>query len=145
MCFSFVSCRYFSDTGDPSRNPNEHASISPIPPQNVPIVEVDTTNNNKNAELLPPRIHSPCFNAAAHEHVICHHPNVRRCCHDASTTPLPIDTQLNEWLIKQNIDKTSRDIILNEQFSFTDFVHHMEKTDLHRIGLKYASICVVEF
>lgn len=47
-----------------------------------------------------------------------------------------IDTRLNEWLIRANIDVTSRTIIFNEDFSYEDFVYDLDKNDLHRIGLK---------
>lgn len=127
---------YFSDTSDLSRNPNENASVSPIPPNSNVMIEVDAVNNNRQAELATPRICCVCSSSSKYEHGPCLSVNGRRHCYDTQTT-IPVDSQLSDWLIKHNIDKTSRDIILNEQFSFVDFVYHMEKSDLHRIGLKY--------
>lgn len=56
--------------------------------------------------------------------------------HYARSPTTSIDTRLNEWLIKHNIDITSKNIILGELYTYEDFVYELEKTDLHRIGLK---------
>lgn len=47
-----------------------------------------------------------------------------------------IDIRLNEWLVKNNVDITSRTIIFNEEFTYEDFVYDLDKNDLHRIGLR---------
>ena len=46
------------------------------------------------------------------------------------------DQRLDDWLCRQNIDTVVRNTILNEEFSYEDFVYNMEKDDLIRIGLK---------
>jgi hypothetical protein len=48
----------------------------------------------------------------------------------------PIDLKLNEWLIKMNFDQTTRQTILNEEFSYEDFLYETDKEDIRRIGLK---------
>lgn len=55
--------------------------------------------------------------------------------HSMQTNHIP-DARLNEWLIKHGIDQTSRNAILNEQFTFDDFLFELQKDDLLRIGLK---------
>lgn len=111
--------------------------MSPISQHIDAATEVDAVNNNKNMDLLLPRIHCPSSNPCKQEHMPCLSPNGRRChYHDGTNPTTPIDAKLNDWLILNNIDKTSRDIILNEQFSYKDFLYYMEKADLHRIGLK---------
>lgn len=56
--------------------------------------------------------------------------------HNHEPHPVPPCARLNEWLIKHGIDPTSRTAILNEAFTFEDFVYEMQKEDLLRIGLK---------
>lgn len=62
--------------------------------------------------------------------------NIRRNDTYYRSHPTLIDTRLNEFLIKLNIDATSRDIIFNEEFTYEDFIYDLEKADLLRIGLK---------
>lgn len=129
--------RYFSDTSELSRNPNESASVSPISQHMDAATEVDAANNNKNVDLLIPRIQCPSSNPCKHELMPCLSLSGRRChYHDGTNPTAPIDSKLDDWLILKNIDKTSREIILNEQFSYKDFMFYMEKADFHRIGLK---------
>lgn len=52
------------------------------------------------------------------------------------TSTVSIDTRLNEFLQRHNIDLQSRSIIFAEEFSYEDFVYHLDKPDLLRIGLK---------
>lgn len=47
-----------------------------------------------------------------------------------------IDTQLADWLVKNNIDFTTRQIILSELFTFDNFLYATEKDDIRRLGLK---------
>lgn len=47
-----------------------------------------------------------------------------------------IDSRLNEWLLRHNIDSTSRNIIFYEEFTYEDFMYNTDKTDLQRLGLK---------
>lgn len=109
--------------------PSHHLALSP----QLGVTEVDAINNNLEVsiprrshlsrsprqELNPPTSTSPI--AAKHNH-----------------EPHPVSpcVRLNEWLIKQGIDQTSRTVILNEAFTFEDFVYEMQKEDLLRIGLK---------
>lgn len=44
--------------------------------------------------------------------------------------------RLNEWLVRQNIDAMSRNLILMQEFTYEDFVYELAKDDLIRIGLK---------
>ena len=46
------------------------------------------------------------------------------------------DEQLEEWLTQHDIDEVSKNIILNEGFSYEDFIHNMEKLDLMRLELR---------
>lgn len=55
--------------------------------------------------------------------------------HSMQSNHLP-DARLNEWLIKLGIEQTSRNAILNELFTFDDFLFELQKDDLLRIGLK---------
>ncbi|XP_055676600.1 mitogen-activated protein kinase kinase kinase 15 isoform X2 [Lutzomyia longipalpis] len=52
---------------------------------------------------------------------------------DATTK---MDSRLNEWLIKCNIDAYTRNIIHGEEFSYEDFLYGLQKDDLRRLGLK---------
>nr|AAO00972.1 Pk92B-PA [Drosophila erecta] len=47
-----------------------------------------------------------------------------------------IDEQLEQWLTQQEIDEFSKTLILNEGFTFDDFIYNMEKLDLMRLGLR---------
>lgn len=48
-----------------------------------------------------------------------------------------IDEQLEQWLAQHDIDDFSKTLILNEGFTFEDFIFNMEKLDLMRLGLRY--------
>jgi len=48
-----------------------------------------------------------------------------------------IDEQLEQWLVQHDIDDFSKTLILNEGFTFEDFIYNMEKLDLMRLGLRY--------
>ncbi|EDV41736.1 uncharacterized protein Dana_GF17624 [Drosophila ananassae] len=47
-----------------------------------------------------------------------------------------VDEQLEQWLTQQEIDEFSKTLILNEGFTFEDFIYNMEKLDLMRLGLR---------
>lgn len=47
-----------------------------------------------------------------------------------------IDEQLEQWLAQHDIDEFSKTLILNEGFTFEDFIYNMEKLDLMRLGLR---------
>ncbi|XP_062121953.1 mitogen-activated protein kinase kinase kinase 15 isoform X1 [Drosophila sulfurigaster albostrigata] len=47
-----------------------------------------------------------------------------------------IDEQLEQWLSQHDIDDFSKTLILNEGFTFEDFIYNMEKLDLMRLGLR---------
>uniref|UniRef100_A0A1L8DKG4 mitogen-activated protein kinase kinase kinase n=1 Tax=Nyssomyia neivai TaxID=330878 RepID=A0A1L8DKG4_9DIPT len=47
-----------------------------------------------------------------------------------------VDSKLNEWLMKYNIDVHTRNIIHGEEFSYEDFINGLQKDDLRRLGLK---------
>lgn len=47
-----------------------------------------------------------------------------------------IDEQLEQWLAQHDIDEFSKSLILNEGFTFEDFIYNMEKLDLMRLGLR---------
>ncbi|XP_022216186.2 mitogen-activated protein kinase kinase kinase 15 [Drosophila obscura] len=47
-----------------------------------------------------------------------------------------VDEQLEQWLTQQDIDEFSKTLILNEGFTFEDFIYNMEKLDLMRLGLR---------
>lgn len=47
-----------------------------------------------------------------------------------------IDSKLNDWLIRNNVDNVSRNIIFAEDFAYEDFVYNLEKSDLLRLNLK---------
>jgi hypothetical protein len=48
----------------------------------------------------------------------------------------PIDMELNEWLTRMKFAKPVRMKILNEEFSYVDFLYETDKEDIRRIGLK---------
>lgn len=60
----------------------------------------------------------------------------RSNCTIERQTTIEGDVRLNDWLIRHSIDRDSRNMILNEDFTFEDFCLHMEKDDLLRIGLR---------
>lgn len=142
IIFSFCIFSYFSDTSDFSahKHPHEIQSVSPLPPNSIN--EVDAVNNN-----LVIDSHSPRKLSSGNRTMNLHpktdltnrtSPNLGRRIHEsyARNSTTSVDARLNEWLIKNDIDSTSRTIILDELFAYDDFVYEMEKTDLHRIGLK---------
>lgn len=47
-----------------------------------------------------------------------------------------IDSKLNDWLIRNNVDNVSRSIIFAEDFTYEDFVYNLDKSDLLRLNLK---------
>lgn len=47
-----------------------------------------------------------------------------------------IDEQLSQWLTKHGIDEFSQTIILNEGFTYEDFLFNTEKLDLMRLELR---------
>ncbi|XP_030374500.1 mitogen-activated protein kinase kinase kinase 15 [Scaptodrosophila lebanonensis] len=47
-----------------------------------------------------------------------------------------VDEQLEQWLSQHDIDEFSKTVILNEAFTFEDFIYNMEKMDLMRLGLR---------
>lgn len=49
---------------------------------------------------------------------------------------LRIDEQLNEWLIRHNVDAVSKNMIQLQDFAYEDFLYELGKDDLLRIGLK---------
>lgn len=141
-----MSQGYFSDTSElaVNRMQNENLSLSPVPmtPYQNSIAEVDAANNNKakSTELIVPRKTTNASTAQAHFKPDFHCKTstaVRRpndCYSEQLTTST--DSRLNDWLVKHHIDTVSRSVILAELFTFDDFVYGMEKSDLHRIGLK---------
>lgn len=47
-----------------------------------------------------------------------------------------IDARLNEFLSRINVTNSAKNIILNADFTYEDFVYEMDKEDLRRLGLK---------
>lgn len=47
-----------------------------------------------------------------------------------------IDEQLEQWLTLHDIDEYSKTVILNEGFSYIDFIYHMDKLDMMRLDLR---------
>lgn len=47
-----------------------------------------------------------------------------------------IDARLNEFLSRINVTNNAKNIILNADFTYEDFVYEMDKEDLRRLGLK---------
>lgn len=47
-----------------------------------------------------------------------------------------VDEQLEEWLTQNDIDEVSKATILNEGFSYEDFIYNMDKFDLMRLELR---------
>lgn len=143
-----MSQGYFSDTSELAANRmhNENLSLSPVPQNSISQVDAVNNNNNNNNntktnESNIPRRQCTASTSPSQLKTQDAHNNktvtIRRLhegYHD-QTTP-SIDNRLNEWLIKQHIDTVSKNIILGELFTYDDFVYGIEKSDLHRIGLK---------
>lgn len=120
-----------------ARNQNENLSVSPVPPAQNLITEVDAINNNRNMEPNLPRKTGllPCPSQPCKtDSPLKLSPGKRN--RDQTATSIPIDARLNDWLNATNIDAISKTAILSEQFTYDDFIYGMEKTDLQRIGLK---------
>lgn len=104
---------------------------------------MDAINNNRNAEVNVTRKSGllTCQNQNQNQNQnrldISHRisPVRRQNIHD-QTHAAPVDVRLNDWLNATNIDPISKTAILAEQFTYDDFIYSMEKTDMHRIGLK---------
>lgn len=127
---SNFSNRYGSDI---DRHTHEQ-SLSPIPPSYQPqIIATDTDAINNNVELNVPRRSTLSRSPRQELNPPGSPSQTVKFNSDLQQSP---DARLNEWLIKQGIDSTSRNIILNEAFSFDDFVYELQKEDLLRIGLK---------
>lgn len=139
---TILSQRYFSDTSETNRPANEPMSLSPTLANHSNHVATNTTevdghspntnDGNNHRRIQPPQIIQPKFS-----------PNACRRLHlndnYARSPTASIDTRLNDWLMKNNIDTISKNIILSELFTYEDFVYELEKSDLHRIGLKYVN------
>ena len=119
--------------------------MSPVPPvqQSGNVSEIDGVGShsndvNANYRKMTQRrnsLHSKLSPGTGRRlHVLHDNSN----CGGRSPT-VSIDTRLNDWLTKHNIDVTSKNIILSELFTYEDFVYELEKTDLHRIGLKWVA------
>lgn len=134
--------RYGSDISDltMSRNQGDNLSVSPIPHAPNSITEVDAINNNRNVEpnLSRKTGLGTCQNQCKSDVQLKISPAARRQpnIHDQTHATPPVDIRLSDWLNASNIDPISKTAILAEQFTFDDFIYGMEKTDLHRIGLK---------
>lgn len=125
--------RYFSDSSDLNRNANDNQSVSPIP---VPVIEVDTINNNQVGDLNVPKKLVVNRMTKLQPRPERMSPRKSELLMPAPMVNAPTDLRLDEWLIKNNVDSVSRNIILNELFTYEDFIYEMEKEDLHQIGLK---------
>lgn len=64
------------------------------------------------------------------------HANARRQLTKHNFGLHEIDEQLEQWLAQHDIDEFSKSLILNEGFTFEDFIYNMEKLDLMRLGLR---------
>lgn len=127
VIFCALCVRYFSDVSD--RNLRER-SLSPNPvPQGLS--EVDAINNNTDPNTT--RKMGICRSPRQELNATRRRPEQSS---PQSTSSASIDLRLNEWLINNNIDSTSRTIILGELFTYNDFLFGMDKSDLLRIGLK---------
>lgn len=153
-CVIIIIYRYFSDVSEHLRTGNDEQqppSISPIPSQslnnnnnninNSSPTEVDSSpnNNNNNNRRIISSTNKPYRCESIRSSFSANNQNRR---HNSLNDPFSrvnttsIDIRLNEWLIKNNVDITSRTIIFNEEFTYEDFVYDLDKSDLHRIGLK---------
>ncbi|XP_037046666.1 mitogen-activated protein kinase kinase kinase 15 isoform X3 [Bradysia coprophila] len=134
-----VSQGYFSDISESSKNPQDDftpSSVSPIPPsQNVS--EVDAAN----AKNVPRKLssHRSFFQGRGDSN--------RQPLTNGKRLPIAndyfmrsattsIDSKLNDWLIRNNVDSVSRNIIFSEDFTYEDFVYNLDKSDLLRLNLK---------
>lgn len=120
--FFCASFRYFSDT---SCDTNIQATTP-----NGDIINLDSDILNGNVTTSP---------AFGNKTALCapKFPRGRRStCTIERQTTIEGDVRLNDWLIRHSIDRDSRNMILNEDFTFDDFCLHMEKDDLLRIGLR---------
>lgn len=54
----------------------------------------------------------------------------------SNSPPITLDDRLNNFLIGIQVDAASRNLILNSDFTYEDFVYEMDKDDLRRLGLK---------
>lgn len=119
---------YCSDIGD---RQGHDQSVSPVPAVNQPTIclsEADAINNNNNIDNTTPR--RTTLSRSPRQEI-----TPTKLTQTKNSTSL-FDARLNDWLIKNGIDLTSRNMILNEMFTYEDFVYEMEKVDLLRIGLK---------
>lgn len=64
------------------------------------------------------------------------HHNFHRTLNKRTCGISEIDEQLAQWLTNHDIDEFSQTIILNEGFTYEDFVFNMEKLDLMRLELR---------
>lgn len=132
-------CSYCSDTSDFAmiRNQNDTLSVSPIStPLPNSMAEVDAINNNRNVDSNLSR--KSAFNTSQNQHKSDNQLKVTpgRRLNSQAATLIPEDSRLGDWLDTSNIDTQSKNAILSEQFTYDDFIYGMEKSDLHRIGLK---------
>lgn len=131
-CISVFAFRYFSDVSD--RHPRDRS----LSPSHHGLSEVDAINNNTTVPNTDPNTTRKLGLSRSPRQELTVNAQSRR----AEQTPSPsassgtIDLRLNEWLINNNIDSTSRTIILGELFTYNDFLFEMDKSDLQRIGLK---------
>lgn len=135
-----MSQGYFSDISESSKNPQDDltpSSVSPIPPsQNVSEVDASNTKN------VPRKMSShrgynfqgrgDCNRQPLTNGKRLHIPN-DYFMRSATTS---IDSKLNDWLIRNNVDNVSRNIIFSEDFTYEDFVYNLDKSDLLRLNLK---------
>lgn len=130
---------YFSDISESSKNPQDDltpSSVSPIP-TNPNVSEVDGGNTkNVPRKLTSHRSYFPTRCDSNRQPLA----NGKRLqvpneyfLRSATTS---IDSKLNDWLIRNNVDNVSRNIIFSEDFTYEDFVYNLEKSDLLRLNLK---------
>lgn len=134
-----MCCSYSSDTSEFAmvRNQNENLSVSPIPtPLPNSITEVDAINNNRNFDLNLSRKSGLISGQNQHKSDNQLKVTSGRRLNSQAATVIPEDSRLSDWLDTNSIDAVSKNAILAEQFTYDDFIYGMEKSDLHRIGLK---------
>lgn len=88
--------------------------------------EIDSANNNIEGNLMPPPSQIHARRTA----------NRRITFNENVETVAAIDARLNEFLSRINVSSTAKNIILNADFTYEDFVYEMDKEDLRRLGLK---------
>lgn len=135
---------YFSDASE-TINQNSPPSVSPLPPSTASNNN-NNNNNNNNSNIIDNDSGGGGGGGGAiaagtnlnyrkmrpaNKRIGFSNENLMRL-----HTSTSIDTRLNEFLQRLNIDAQSRSIIFAEDFSYEDFVYHLEKADLLRIGLK---------